>query len=387
MCRRLWLHRASVQGEVNVSESPRQTAEPLIPGEAGPRIIAAVARRLIAELPLAIRAAQQLRRRPGLVLAVVFLTSFAFLSNLLSMEIMAARGWYPASPRDVYLRALETRPRLGFFERWLAKYERPGQALLLGPLGSFQSPLAPSGSIADGWARILIAPLAPRAFPATSEDAGARVPPMALFWLGVLLMVAVHILVFVALVGSMLNEDARVTTAAIRQSWKTHYWPVFAIAFLGLVVVNSLQSSYIWLWPRVSDLPVADVLYVALRVVVAGVGIALMLAPFAIMARGVGWRRGIIEGLSVLRRRWLTVVTLFVLFRIGYEVVSVWRLLSPWPAERRALTLTIPAPVLWMWVGEIGLALLGLWVAYAFVQVAGRTTAERSLAPAEQDRP
>jgi hypothetical protein len=359
-----------VQGDVNVSELSPQTSEPVLPGEAGPRITAAIAWHLIAELPLAIRAAQQLRRRPGIALAVVFLASFAFLSNLLSTEIMAARGVYPTSLRDLYLRSLETRPRLSFFERWLAKYERPGLALFFGPLGSFQSPLAPSERLADGWMRLLVVPVALRAFPTRSEPASPRIPGIALSWLSVLLMVAVHILVFVALVGSMLSSATRVTSDTIRQSWRAHYWPVFAVAFIGFVAVNSLQSSYVWLWPRVSDLPFADGLDTVVRVVVAAVAIALMLAPFAIMTRGVGWRRGILDGLSLLRRRWLALVTLFVLYRIGYEVVSVWRLLSPWPIERRALTLTIPAPVVWVWVGEIGFALLGLWVAYAFVEIA-----------------
>jgi len=353
-----------------MSESPRQTAEPLLPGEAGPRITAAIARRLAPELAVAVRAARQLRRRPGLVLAVVFLASFAFLSNLLSMEIMAARGWYAASPRDVYLRSLETRPRLGFFERWLAQYDEPSHALFFGPLRNFLSPLAQEDRVADGWIQLLVTPFLLRSLPAGSQPPGPPIPAMALSWLSVLLLVAVHFLVFVALVGSMLSVETRVTTATIRQSWRAHYWPVFAVAFVGFVVVNGLLAPYGWLWRRWSDTSFADVLDIALRVAVAAVAIALMLAPFVIMGRGVGWRRGIIEGIRLLGRRWLALVTLFVLYRIGYEVVSVWNALSPWPTERRALTLTIPVPVLWVWVGEIGIAVLGLWVAYAFVEIA-----------------
>ena len=74
-------------------------------------------------------------------------------------------------------------------------------------------------------------------------------------------------------------------------------------------------------------------------------------------------------------RRWLALVTLFVLYRVGYEVIAVWKALSPWPAYRAYLSLSLPAPLLWTWVGEMALALLGLWLAYAFMEIATRTEA------------
>jgi len=366
-----------------MSESPRQTAEPLLPGEAGPRITAAIARRLAPELAVALRAADQFRRRPALALAVVFLASVAFLSNLLSMEIMAARNAYPASPRDIYLRSLETRQQVSFSERWLAAYDHPGRTLFFKPLGVFQSPLASAGRVADGWIHLLAALPSLRILAGGSESASRYMPAMALLWLSLIPIIAVHVLVFVALAGSMLSAETRVTTATIRQSWKAHCWPVFAVALVSFVVTSGLETAYVPLWPHLADLPFADAADAAVRVAIAAVGIAFMLAPFVIMGRGVGWRRGIVEGLRLLRRRWFALVTLFVLYRVGYEVVAVWNALSPWPTERRALTLTIPVPVLWAWVGEIGLALLGLWVAYAFVEIARGPVP----APVEQNRP
>ena len=348
-----------------MTESPRQTAEPLLPGEAGPRITAAVARRLIAELPLAIRAAQQVRRRPGLVLAVVFLATIAFHSSVLN-EQARLRGYPGYDARSSYAMAVEAQAESNFFERWLDRYRlRPGEPLLFRPLHAFTIPLASADSVADGWIRLAARPLFPL-HARMNADWALRSVAISIP------MVLIRALILVALIGSIKDGSTSVTSADVRRYWKEHYWPVLPILLIGMGIWYGFEAMILHWWERIVEIPNMDTLA---ELTLLAPAVTLMLAPFVVVGRGVGWTTGIIEGLRLLRRRWFALVTLFVLYRVGYELIPMWNALSPWPARRAFLNLSIPAPVLWVWVGEIGIAVLGLWVAYAFVEIA------RGLAP------
>ena len=70
----------------------------------------------------------------------------------------------------------------------------------------------------------------------------------------------------------------------------------------------------------------------------------------------------------------LWLVGLFVIFRAGYEVLAVWKALAPWPIEGGLIYRVMWGPATWMWAHNVGLALLGLWVAYGCMEVAKGVT-------------
>ena len=391
MRRRAWLQRASVQGEVNMTESPRQTAEPLLPGEAGPRIIAAIVRGLRRELSLACHAARQFRRCPALAVAVVVLSTLAFASDMFSRE-WALRRYYPDLARAVHQ---PTPSKATFVTRWAQPYRHGGlYPVLFAPVGQFARPLRPATAPADGLILVLWWRLSPpeRAFRFRPwRDAG-----LALLFL--VPSVVASSVFLVVLLGWIRDSNRRLRMRDWPRYWKAYYAPVLPVAMIPavwqampLLTILLHFFPFSWAWSMtegnlLSELAAGGVGFAAdvLReLLFLGPPVAVMLAPYVVVARNVGAWKGIVEGLRLLGRHWLALVTLFVLYRIGYEVVAVWNALSPWPTERRALTLTIPVPVLWVGVGEIGLALLGLWVAYAFVEIARGPVP----APVEQNRP
>ena len=111
------------------------------------------------------------------------------------------------------------------------------------------------------------------------------------------------------------------------------------------------------------------------------VSLAFSLAPFVIVARSAGLRDGIVGGLRLLRRNWRPMLALFVCFRIGYEVIAVWDLIPAW--REGLLTSRADALLPWGWVSAAASALLGLWVAYAFMDIARQPTEASVHAPTQ----
>jgi len=351
-----------------MSDLPRVTPEPVLPGEAGPRLTAAIGRVLVRELPLARRAAHRLRARPTIALAVVVLASIGYFSNVFTGRILMRRLHPEYRPDQFFARTSERYSDESFAHRWLQRYEDdPSGALIFTPLRAFGTPLASADAFADGWIRLLRAPLI-RPADLTLWGGIASSPYAIMIYLSVIsITVAGHALLFVALVGWMLREPDRPVMADFRRNWRAYYWPVLAVNAIGFAIVNAMLTALTWAWPRIPKMPGVEVVA---HTATALPAVALMLAPFAVMGLAVGWRRAIVDGLRLLRRRWLALVTLFALFRLGYEVLAVWTSLAPWPLPRSHLNLSISAPAMWLWVREIALALLGLWLAYAFMEIA-----------------
>jgi len=101
--------------------------------------------------------------------------------------------------------------------------------------------------------------------------------------------------------------------------------------------------------------------------------VVLMLAPFVIVARDAGAWRGMSEGLRLLRRHALALIGLFVISWIGYQALllcdaAAW---LPGPLDSWFIRLSLPGlTIFWSWVHWVGMALLGLWLAYAFMEIA-----------------
>jgi len=347
-----------------MSESPHQPSQPILPGEAGPRLMAAIGRVFARELPLAVRAARQLRSRTALILAVLSLASVAFFSSVFTRELIARQLDPEYRPRLSYDRAREGYSDRSFWQRWWHTYEWDrSEPLIFKPLRTFRSPLSPATGVANGWIGLLAASFF---FPRREMGPWRAAPYTVLI---AALRTVLHVLIFVALVGWIKDQNRRPAVADLRRYWRAYYGPALAVELIGLAAYSVLQMPiYIPSWQSwIFRTPLA---YLMIRVLMRALAVAFMLAPYVVVARGVGAWNAIIEGLRLLGRRWFALVTLFVLYWVGYEVLNLWEALAPWPAYRTYLSLSIPAPVLWVWVSEIGLALLGLWVAYALVEIA-----------------
>ena len=349
-----------------MSESQRKSApDVVIPGEAGPRIIAAVARRLAPEVSLALRAAHQMRARPAIVVAVLLLASFGFGGRVVAREMMLRRSGAGYRDRQLRIQSFKREPTLSFVQRWLMAYQhRRADGLVLEPLVAFCHPLhQPTDLAAGDWIILILSPLGPRMTALPSWRAALyAVPVMAL-------ITAAAVLILVGLLGWIKEGKRWLAAAGLRRYLSAYYAPVLAVALVGFVGYSLLLvPTYIPSWRAwIFDTPPA---YLVWLLLMRALGVALMLAPFVVVVCGMGARSAIVEGWRLPGRHWLTLVSLFVLFRVGYEVLSVWEAAAPWTAYRTLVRLNLPGPLMWSWVHDLGLALLGLWVAYAFVEIA-----------------
>ena len=345
-----------------MSESPHQPSQPILPGEAGPRLMAAIGRVFARELPLAVRAARQLRSRTALILAVLSLASVAFFSSVFTRELIARQLDPEYRPRLSYDRAREGYSDRSFWQRWWHTYEWDrSEPLIFKPLRTFRSPLSPATGVANGWIGLLAASFF---FPRREMGPWRAAPYTVLI---AALRTVLHVLIFVALVGWMKEPSRPLALADLRRYWRAYYGAALGVALVSFATSAALQIPIVSWWSQIAKVPPAAAMS---QVIMVAPAVALMLAPYVVVARGVGAWNAIIEGWRLLGRRWFALVTLFVLYWVGYEVLNVWEALSPWPAYRSTLSLSIPAPVMWLWIHDLGLALLGLWLAYALVEIA-----------------
>jgi len=344
-----------------MSDLPCVTPEPVLPGEAGTRLTAAIGRVLVRELPLARRAAYRLRARPTITFVVLLLASIGFFSNLLTREILLRRSDPEYRLHQRFTRASERQPDVPFTQRWLREYQRRLiYPLVLIPLVGFAGPLHGATHPADQWIMLLAFPFTPR----TPE-----IPPWRVTALVLLLGIpsfAISTLFLVGLLGWVRDGDKPIGLSAWPRYWRDHYLPVLGISFL-LLLWGGLWMSFTNVTHLLDWTVGPDVNHVMLYLPVW----ILILAPFVIIARHVGLKAGAVESIRLLRERWVGLLALFVAYRVGYEVLFIWRAAAPWPLEWWAVNLSIASPAMWWrWAYHAGFALLGLWLAYAFMEIA-----------------
>jgi len=350
-----------------MTNSTPESAPPGAVGRAVARALARAARRGVAELALASRAARQFRSRPGLALAVAALASLGFISTYTSRAITwryLARGLSPRARRDVEVHRLRV-PRT-FLRRWALVYQHGGWLLtpiLLEPATRFAAPLRHPSELVSGWMGLASYRLWPPK-PSVIEPRdflryySAIVIPTELL----------ATLLFVGLLGWVRDGDQPLRLRAWPRYWRDHYLPVLA---LGLIVV---AWGLLWLTLSLSIGARFEARFIAHPVgyIIQSLPIwALLLAPFVIVGRRVGVRAGIVEGIRLLRSRWASLVALFLIFRLCYEALVVWKAAAPWALRAPMMSISIASPaVWWAWAHDVGLALLGLWLAYAFMDIA-----------------
>jgi hypothetical protein len=335
-------------------------------GEALRRGFSSLGHRLAAEIPLAVSAARQMRARRGLAAAVVALTVVSYLSSVAvaRQSDRLFRQQYAADAASL----LRQRPRPATFtQRWAATY-RDGtiSALLWDPLGRFSTPLIYATSAGGRCIGLLIQPVL---YPTSNKWSSLR-------WMAVMFPVGVaalliEALLLIGLLGWLRDSDRPLRLAAWPGYWKAHYWPVFAVCLISGAWAPVLMFAGVMRhFPfSFSGGPATSVFANLLSGALMTAPAVLALSPFVIVARRVGAGAGIIEGLRLLRERWAALVVLFLVYRVGYEVLAVWDALPGWSQASYRVFLA-PGPLVWRAIYWVGLSLLGLWLAYAFMEIA-----------------
>jgi len=316
-------------------------------------------------------AATGLVARPQLVLAVLVLATVGFVAgNFADKSATTAKG--ALKPRGRSVAASRT-----FLAKWRQPYEKDPVAGFLGPAAfAFIVPLFD--------AAVTITPVALEHVPYFGEerDHAKSHPGHAFVSLcGFLAVTAVLFLpVFVGLLGWVRDARQPVRISAWARYLRESYWPMakgmsvfFAVAFASLLAAALLSWAVAGLGRLVGRSVNAQDSFPLLAV--AGV-VPLILAPFAIVGRRLGTRQGIVEGWRLLRANWPAMIALFLLFRVGREVFAVWTALAPWPlTDDKGWLIVAPGSVAWSWLAHVGEALLGLWLAYAFMAIATEPSA------------
>ncbi|HUT73916.1 MAG TPA: hypothetical protein VM221_03660 [Armatimonadota bacterium] len=306
-------------------------------------------------------AAGRLVHRPGLALAVVALASVAFVSNAFFNDA--------ASPRH-HPRSDDRRPP--FAQRWHALYRAPGlHALVWQPLAGFTEPAYPLTHIADGWSAFI----GRRQAPNSSFD------PTRMLAARAILLSLVTALVLAWLLGAItVKDDSSRKAAGAAQRLRAHYLPILLVVLvpaawqfmMGAIIfgrgpapgVNLLR----WLAHHVGRDGALSVWYASAMIPF----VLLMLAPFAIVAQNTGAWRGISQGLRLLGRNVLALIGLFVIAWGGYQALLLCDAAASLPAPLVSWFIMLSLPgltIFWSWVHWVGMALLGLWVAYAFMEI------------------
>ena len=322
-------------------------------------------RRFLDGLPLALGAGREVRRRPTILLAVVILASLAFFSRLGGFE-MTLRQAGPGARitlREWTQRSQQAPGQANFGARWLRPYRvAPLQSLLLSRVRPFAAPLHEGDEIAV-MANVTAYGLL-RPGPIESR---LRLPVIVLM---VMIAAAGGTLVLVGFLGWIRDRDRPAALSGWPRYWRAHYLPVLSIWLLLAVWLTLLQT--------LAGMRMAGrspIIWDATDVVLLVPFVALMLAPFVVVCRSVGARAGIAEGWRLLCANWAAVLMLFVLFRVGYEVLAIWEAIVPWSRGAWRLGFHMgPVAMPWLWVDRAGAALLGLWVAYAFMEIARTPT-------------
>ena len=363
------------------SAAEQQPPEPRSIGDAAAAVLARAGRGFVRELAVARRAARQFGRRPALALVVAVLASAAFWSSIVSADI-GRRHYHPQQPAARV--RLASRQRT-FRARWADRYQGSlVWPLISEPASAFADPFRGPTAVANGWVTLLWAPVFARRAE-TPGYTGTWTWRDSALMLGIGIPAAiVWTLLLVGLLGWVRDDDRPLRISDWPGYLRAHYVPVLVLwlILMGWVMLAMpLVTVANWL-PEVAErwggmaLSLASVMQEALFLVAWVVPLLLlMFVPFAIVAQRLGAWSGIVEGLRLWRRRWLAAVALFVVFRVAYEVLVVWTALAPWPTEPWAVSLGTPAPALWQWAHQVGLALLGLWMAYAFMEIAKTTPA------------
>jgi hypothetical protein len=302
--------------------------------------------------------------RPELVLAVLTLATVGFVA-----------GNFPPEPRVIGQPGTKPSERSvpaqhSFWAKWRQPYEKDLVGSLLVPHDfAFTVPLFDSA--------ITVTPRVLHYMPYFDDvhkgaPAGSEFIALCGFFA---VTAAVFLPVLVCLLGWIRDAQHPLRISACPRYLRESYWPMakgmlifFGVA-VGSLLVGAVLAAAVAALARLGGRAINEN---NLGLILAYLGILLLtLAPFAVVGRRFGTRQGIAEGWRLLRANWPAMVVLFLVLRLALEAVAIWTLLAPWPLTKQTGSLIVaPGAVAWSWAARMGEAMLGLWLAYAYMEMA-----------------
>jgi hypothetical protein len=306
-------------------------------------------RRFRGGLRLARDAARRLVQRRDLLLAVIVLAAAGSVPTTLipgADHLHRSIGESPAGrPTGVF----------AFVERWRQPYvEQEFVGVVWLPASAYMAPLKTATALmalayVPSWRHVQ-----------RSGDASR--------WWDPILMVGgwgISFLLLVGLLGWIRDSDKPIRLSALPGYWRRHVLEVVLVSVLAMAVLWVLGQATIG---GAAGGALAAQLAMASSVVPY---IAFFLAPFVVVGRQAGASEAIVEGWRLLRDNWAALLVLFVVYRMGYEFLSAFAALTPWEASPGQMYAPdTPAGFAWNCAYSVGFGVLGLWVAYAFMQIA-----------------
>jgi hypothetical protein len=319
-------------------------------------------REFSAGLQTAREAAQITFRSRNLLLAILLLTTLAFLG-----QVVLSQVWWAQHPETARYAPLLPEEKQSLGQRWwysLSHYPFPDYLIR-----DFSWPLRGGTSLSVPW--ISTAMLSWQGDKYMGWGTQSKVSFwsfwMVSFWQSSLCLL-VDILIFIGILGWLLALANATKPKPWRKYLKAHYGPILAVAFCMILGFHILLY-----FPNIlSPDPFKEGWFKSQFVRVISwilpiLWLLLSLAPFAIVSRNLGAWGGVKAGVRLLREKKWALLAVFVGYRILYEVLSVIRLAVPYPndadygfAQRIILSV---GP----WLVALAFALLGLWLAMCFI--------------------
>jgi hypothetical protein len=189
------------------------------------------------------------------------------------------------------------------------------------------------------------------------------------------------LLVLVGLLGWVRDAGEPLRISAWPMYWRRHYAPVLLVTviltgsvvastLIGLVclAITMLAVTISLGSPSLGEERILNVIANGLPLIPA---VIMMLAPFTAVAQGLRARAAIAASWQLLRNNGDAVVALFVIFAF-FCVPLLFRGMPGVPESAGGFFLggRGPAALSWQCLQYVGLALLGLWLAHAFMAIA-----------------
>jgi len=330
-----------------------------------------------AGLHIACRAARITFRARKLLLFVILLVTLYLLGCVVSTRAYLARN-----PQLLQHLLLHPPEQASVAERWLAGIHRrhPLDYLIQG----FDSPLAKAADVSPPWLGALTSPLMMQQQRLWGRE--VKWDFQSIYWIFLfplwqsVIVLIIDTLIVVGLLGWLFALASGTRPKRYREYLKNHYTSVLAITLLAYIcfwIVFSLPPQVAELFRPLFDYYGYEGRLESLQRIFQFIAfdlfsawlfpLALLLlapAPFAIVARNLGAWGGVKTGARILwQRRW-AFLALFFIYRVIYEVIQVAQLSLP--STRYLLLRADPASLL-LWPVYLAFALLGLWLAMAFM--------------------
>jgi len=267
---------------------------------------------------------------------------------------------------------------VSFLEEWLNRLKNEISARKLG--GDFSTPLAKPTGAAAPWVYALTTRQMQRYLTGmSSRDKSSRwrgsvMSNLLALWEGILLG-GISALLEAVLLGWLFAVAAGTAIRKWSNYIKSYFMPLFVLGlciFMGWGIITmplQLLDYFGSHTIRPGSLEtLRTIFYSVIPWLFFFALIILALAPFAIVGRNLGAWGGVKAGARILWQRGWTFLALLIGYRVVYEIILM--IIGSLPTLSRTVMFTnLPLYSVTSWVLNMGLALLGLWLAMCFTML------------------